>query len=386
MTNLSSTLRQSSLALALFALMSAGCTAAVGGGMDEIDEGVSAPTEAPIIGASSASAYPESALVDMYSAGASWPSKICSGAVIAPRVVLTAGHCVEGFVKWRITTPFAGNQTAYGTRGVTYDWAGVSSELVDPNKHDVGLVILDTPITLASYPLVAQTGVAEGTQIVNIGRIQDGTASSTALFVGAPVAVQNGSRVGYPYSYYSNEIIQSGDSGGPDELPGKTPHQIVAVNSGAGSGTQVLARVDLVYAWIDTQVKGNGGWASSTPVPTPTPTPTPTPACALSESEPNDTYTAPDAFGTSKEICGALTGTNQDWFSWTVSATAVSYSMKLAAAGDAQIQMWKLVNGSYYKVANTTPTEITKTSNGAGTYVILVSSPSGIAQTYKLTR
>lgn len=58
----------------------------------------------------------------------------------------------------------------------------------------------------------------------------------------------------------------------------------------------------------------------------------------------------------------------------------------VSSAGDAQLQMWKLVSGSYYQVSNTTPTEITKTSNGAGTYVVVVWSPSGAAQSYTVTR
>ncbi|MEO7094843.1 MAG: hypothetical protein ABI175_16410, partial [Polyangiales bacterium] len=59
--------------------------------------------------------------------------------------------------------------------------------------------------------------------------------------------------------------------------------------------------------------------------------------------------------------------------------------LTLTTTGDAQIQMWKLVSGSYYAVANTTSTSITKTSNGAGTYVVVVHSPSGAAQSYTLT-
>jgi hypothetical protein len=108
-------------------------------------------------------------------------------------------------------------------------------------------------------------------------------------------------------------------------------------------------------------------------------------ACAASEREPNDQYTSPNAIN--GKLCGALaTGSDEDWFTWSVGTTPTRYDITLAATGDAQIQMWKLVSGQYYQVANTTTTSFTnKTSNGAGSYVIAVWSASGTAQSYTLT-
>jgi hypothetical protein len=70
-----------------------------------------------------------------------------------------------------------------------------------------------------------------------------------------------GSNAGYPYDYEATEVIESGDSGGPDMKAGT--HTIVAVNSGAGSGTEVLARVDLLYSWIQQQIANHGGGGGS---------------------------------------------------------------------------------------------------------------------------
>jgi MYXO-CTERM domain-containing protein len=212
----------------------------------------------PIIGGITASAYPEAALLDISKNG-STVAGYCSGSVIAPKVVLTAGHCVIGFKAWKVTTPFADKQTATATEGALYDWTS-TSETVTPKQHDVGLVFLPTAITLPSWPVVAQSPLADGAKLVNIGRIQDGKLSKTALYVSAPIAVQSASKVGYPYDYYSKDIIESGDSGGPDVAADSSPHKIVAVNSGGSDTQQVLARVDLVYTWIDEQVKAHGGW------------------------------------------------------------------------------------------------------------------------------
>jgi hypothetical protein len=220
------------------------------------DDTTAGDTDA-IIGGTPATQFPEAVLVNMAINGQIVSA--CSGAVIAPRVVLTAGHCVFGFNGWSIRAPFAGNQRAVSTRAAVFDY-NVDSEFVDPTKHDVGLVFLNTPINLAQFPTLATSPVADGTRVVNIGRIDDGAFSNTQLFVSRAIPVQRANRFGFPFDYIATEVIESGDSGGPDMIAGT--HTIVAVNSGAGGGTQVLARVDLLSDFIRQQVNANGGFAN----------------------------------------------------------------------------------------------------------------------------
>jgi hypothetical protein len=371
--------------LSLVALALTGGGACTANGEIEDFEGPSAPTDAPIIGGSPATAYPEAALVDMYQrASDSFPNSICSGAVIAPRVVLTAGHCVAGIGKWRIKLPYAGNQSVFGSKGATFDWTGSSGQSVDPNQHDVGLVFLDSAVSLPAWPVVANAPVAFGSQVVNIGRIDNGRASNTALFVGPGVTVQDGARIGHRFAYYTNEVIQPGDSGGPDEVPGSSPHKIVAVNSGGGSGRQVLARVDLVYSWIDGQVRANGGWPNASQPIQPPPPPPPPPACASNEREPNDTHTA--AGPLSGRTCGALVAGEQDWFTWTSTASSTRWSIAVTADGDAQLQVWRRTSSGYTRLANANATTVSASTTAAGTYVGVVWSPSGRAQNYAVQR
>ncbi len=247
------------LASALALVLSSSLVACVAAVDDPTERDVSSETARPIKGGTTASAYPEAVLVDMKQGG--YVTSICSGSLIAPRVVLTAGHCVYGFDGWNVTAPFASGQKASSTSGVTYDWAN-DGEYVDPNMHDIGLVFLSKDIKLAQYPKIAKQGLASGSKIVNIGRIQNGQASYTKLFVSAPISVKSGSSYGFPFDYVSTEIIESGDSGGPDMLPGPAPHTIVSVNSGAGGGTEVLARVDLLASWIEGQIAAHGGSGS----------------------------------------------------------------------------------------------------------------------------
>jgi hypothetical protein len=181
----------------------------------------------------------------------------CSGSVIAPRVVLTAGHCVVGSRGFRVKAPFAGQQRARGL-GMVYDYVDTTRQ-VNPEQHDIGLVFLDKPIVLTTYPRLQRRPLAQGARISKIGRIKDGKLSNSALFESRPMKVKDGKSIGFPYSFASDEVIQPGDSGGPDVVAGTDPPIIVAVNSGAGGGTEVLARVDLLAKWIDEQVATYGG-------------------------------------------------------------------------------------------------------------------------------
>ena len=240
------------------------CSGAPGEGIDRTES--TRKTSDSIIGGSRANAYEESALVSMLQGGQ--VAAYCSASVIAPKVVLTAGHCVDGFTAWQIKAPYANgtSQSAHASSGATYDWAEGGATTVNPNHHDIGLIFLDTAITLGTYPQLASTKLADNSQVVNIGRINNGTLSSTDLYVSTPIPVTDGASQGFPFDYSAQEVIQSGDSGGPDEVPGSSPHLIVAVNSGAGGG-EVLARVDLLYTWIQGQIASHGGGGGGNPPP-----------------------------------------------------------------------------------------------------------------------
>ena len=212
-----------------------------------------------IKGGSLATDYPESVLLLMKVGGS--PKSLCSGSMIAPRVVLTAGHCVHGFDSWTVTAPFANGQTSVSNKSTTFDWH-VDGENVDPNFHDVALVLLDTPIDLASYPTLATSPLADNSKVVNVGRINNGQLSNTALYMSKPVTVKSAASSGYPYDYMATEVIEHGDSGGPVFIP--NTHTIVAVNSGGGGGTEILARVDLLHDWLAQQISSNGGGGAST--------------------------------------------------------------------------------------------------------------------------
>jgi hypothetical protein len=156
----------------------------------------------------------------------------------------------------------------------------------------------------------------------------------------------------------------------------------------------VLARVDLAYAKIQQLIAANGGSGGSgsgssggSSAPPPPATPPPAPACAggTAEAEPNDTSNQPNALAGTR--CGSIaSGTDLDWYSWSVPKAGVTYDVALTSSGDADVLMWKWNGSSWNQISNTSPTEIAATSSAAGNYLVAVRGGSAQSYTLKLTK
>jgi hypothetical protein len=350
--------------LMVFAAATSGCAASEPAAPDELGDD---PLGLPITGGKPARAFPEAALVEM-------PGSVCSGVVVAPRVVLTAGHCVTGASSFAVVAPFANGQraralhawTEYVPRGRT----------VNPRALDVGILVLDRAISLDRYPRLAKVASPAGARAVNVGRKRDGVLSRTTLFVGKEVALHPGSSSGFPLAYVSEEIIEAGDSGGPVYVGRGAARTLVAVNSGGGAGLQILARVDLAYGAIQELIAETGG---TSVVPEPTEA-----ACSdLAEAEPNDTPADADHLAAAR--CGTLASADDvDWYTWSRDGSGGAHEVELDAEGDAELLLWRRSASGWARVASRSPTRITATS--AGVHLLAVRSPSGDTQGYRLTR
>jgi Trypsin len=178
-----------------------------------------------IKGGTPATAFPEAIVL---TAGGFVP---CSGVLVSPTAVLTAGHCSLGSTvapSFDIVAPNALDssgkpQTAHGS----HDWSPYTN---DPKKSsDVRLVFLDSPITIDHYPTIAVAEVAAGTKVVDVGRALNGTITQTDYV--SPEVTINGdaSSLGLPFNYQATpDISEDGDSGGPIELEDGS-HTIVAL-------------------------------------------------------------------------------------------------------------------------------------------------------------
>ncbi len=170
---------------------------------------------------------------------------VCSGVLLAPQVILTAGHCVDNHQRWEVQV--AGS-SQLSLRAEALDWNEGGSELVNPKRHDVGLVYLDHPVTLAAYPALSKVRLDRPTPATRLARRASSQPYQANIWLTAADSI------GYPHHYMSTTTLSRGDSGGPVFLRGT--HEILAVSSGVGSGIQVSARIDLVSQWISERLTG----------------------------------------------------------------------------------------------------------------------------------
>jgi V8-like Glu-specific endopeptidase len=210
-----------------------------------------------VVGGSPNVTYPEAATI-AFSNGDISNLAFCTGSVVAPQVVLTAGHCVVGQTGWVV---HVGNELRGTTQAKNFDFKFNAQGGVDPSTHDLALLFLDSPIQLAQYPTIARSRLPNNAPVTEVGRMNNGTLQFSTFT--APGNVSDGSARGFPNHYVAPLTLEHGDSGGP--VFAANTHTIVAVNSAIASNFEVLARVDLLFDAIQNEIKAHGGAGSPPP-------------------------------------------------------------------------------------------------------------------------
>ncbi len=117
--------------------------------------------------------HPYVGLVGFYDAGGNWLWR-CSGTLIAPTVFLTAGHCTapDGadvparaqvwFDEQVVLNPGVGYPDVGGVMGTPFPHPAYANFAGFPNTHDVGVVILDTPVTDKGFGVLPAAGFLDG--------------------------------------------------------------------------------------------------------------------------------------------------------------------------------------------------------------------------------
>ncbi len=249
----------STIAIAASGLAAGGCTDAdAGAGADASNEDEIRGNTGP------AFAVEEAVFINAFDKR--FPSRTssaqrCSGALVAPRLVLTAGHCMQFDYDREVTAPYANGQKA----NVIGQVSRYEALPADPNTDripinfrslDAGLFELDAPICLASYPTLASAPLPSGAQMITVGRVDNGIKDSGGLYQSQPTRPSVFASRPFYYDVPNRQtgtllgVTEGGDSGGPsyslDGL-GFLTSTIVAVTS-AGSISAMFSRVDVPEA------------------------------------------------------------------------------------------------------------------------------------------
>jgi secreted trypsin-like serine protease len=202
----------------------------------------------------------------------------CSGTVVAPNLVLTAGHCAED-----VRTEVERDPSGYVVRTGNVDWtspetrvSGVSEVIVYPGYHDrrsadgdAALLVLSTPTTAPVIPLDTVPSAGLRARIAGWGVTSPGQRESPNTLRWAETTVQSSEwcerylsdfdaqaqLCAYDSRTYSTAIC-GGDSGGPliwESTPG-APVEIGVEDEGVVSCSPSYATVfvaaNLIEWWV----------------------------------------------------------------------------------------------------------------------------------------
>lgn len=201
----------------------------------------------------------------------------CLGVMVAPRVGLTAGHCVSESAKITVHAATVGGSKK--VVAVDRFWTDPTREssngLVDMDASDIAILVLAEPLPMRAYARYAHASLDEPSAATGMRHREN-------LIETLGISLRPAERARY---YRSSPIGAPGDSGSPVFVGNGADRTVMGVLAGTSPKSTVYARVDLVAHKLDELVVTTAtpaiGRTSPAVAPKPSPAKRPTPSMPL---------------------------------------------------------------------------------------------------------
>jgi secreted trypsin-like serine protease len=214
---------------------------------------------ARIVNGTPTTAYPSVGLVGDNT------GNFCTGTLIAPQFVLTAGHCAEGV--GNTAGRFQLGSSTYSTSQVFVHPNYNSNLIGDDNANDIAIYKLATPVTNIAPSQIYRSTPTVGQMLTLVGFGGGGTGNTgtdgsfgTKRVGTTPIDSVSAKLIRWTFDNNTESNTAPGDSGGPAFVTVSGTNYVAGVTSGgeqanAGIGDRSFdTRVDAFASWIDSIV------------------------------------------------------------------------------------------------------------------------------------
>jgi Trypsin len=183
----------------------------------------------------------------------------CLGVMVAPRVALTAAHCVRVDAALSVHPATSGDNKRTAVDSFWIDPAARSKNgNVNVERSDIAILVLSQALTMRAYARYVHGPIEHQ---VDATGIRNGTNTLQAMSVTLRPATNR---------YYATQPFAApGDSGSPLFVNDGDQSVVVGVLAGGSSGREIFARLDIVARKLDELVERTAAAARAAPQRTP---------------------------------------------------------------------------------------------------------------------